>query len=274
MSATSPGSARVRLEEQRPVGRVEEVDAADRDRADRVPVVGVAQVDERGAAHVLAAALLPVLEGHLQRDLGRRRARVRVEDAAQPRRRDLDQARGQLGGARVGEPEHRRVGDLVELVAHRAVDERVAVAVDVAPERGDAVDVAAPVAVDQVGALGPLDHQRLLRAPIALLGEGVPEVALVELAGGRPTSPTTLERRTGRNRRVARDSRELRENAAPHDSPLESHDDSSSARSACTATVAYRMAGEGPGDPADPRDHLQLGDLGPRLRRSSPSATR
>ena len=119
-SAASPGSARVAVEEQRPVGGVEEVDAADRDRADRVAVVGVAEVDEGGAADVLAAALLLVLEGHLQGDLGRGRAGVRVEDAGEPGRRELDQPRRQLGGAGVGEAEHRRVGDPVELVAHGA----------------------------------------------------------------------------------------------------------------------------------------------------------
>ena len=113
---------RVGLEQQRPVGGVEEVDAADRDRADRVAVVGVAQVDEGGAAGVLAAALLLVLEGHLQRDLDRGRAGLRVEDAGEPGGRDLDQAAGQLGRAGVGEAEHGRVRDLVELVADRGVD--------------------------------------------------------------------------------------------------------------------------------------------------------
>ena len=81
----------------------------------------------------------------------------------------------------MGEAEHGRVGDPVELLAHRRVDPRVAMAVDVAPERGDAVDVAAAVGVDQVGALGPLDHQRLFLAPALLLGERVPEVVAVEL---------------------------------------------------------------------------------------------
>ena len=50
------------------------------------------------------------------------------------------------------------------------VDAGVAMAVDVAPERGDAVEVAAPVAVDQVRALGPLDDQRLLLAPSPAAG--------------------------------------------------------------------------------------------------------
>ena len=168
-----------RLEQQRPVGAVEEVDAADRDRADRVAVVGAGEGDELGP--LLAAALAPVLERHLERDLDRGRARLGVEDAVEARRRDLDQPAGELGGARMGEPEHRRVRDPPELVAHGGVDRRVAVAVDVAPQRRDAVDVAVAVGVDQVGALGALDHQRLLALPVELLRERVPEVALIEV---------------------------------------------------------------------------------------------
>ena len=137
-------------------------------------------MDERGPPRVLAAALLLELERHLQRDLGRGRARVRVEDPAQPGRGDLDQPRRQLGGPGVGEPEHRRVRHPVELVADRLVDLRVAMAVDVAPERGDAVDVMAAVGVDQLPALGPLDRQRLFLAPALLLGERMPEVVAIE----------------------------------------------------------------------------------------------
>ena len=125
---------RVGVEQQRAVGGVEEVDAADRDRADRVAVVGVAQVDEGSAAGVLAAALLLELEGHLQGDLGRGRARLRVEDAREVSRRQLDQLRRQLGGPRVGEAEHGRVRDLLQLLLYGGVDTRLAMPVDVAPE--------------------------------------------------------------------------------------------------------------------------------------------
>ena len=61
------------------------------------------------------------------------------------------------------------------------VDRRVAMAVDVAPERRDAVEVAAALGVDQVGALAALDHQRLFLAPALLLGERVPDVVAIEL---------------------------------------------------------------------------------------------
>ena len=86
----------------------------------------------------------------------------------------------------------------------RLVDAGVAMAVDVAPERGDAVDVAAPVGVDQVRSLGALDHQRLLLAPAPLLGERVPEVVVIELRGisrHRQNDPSPA---SGGNRHIKR----------------------------------------------------------------------
>ena len=76
------------------------------------------------------------------------------------------------------------MGDSVELLADRRVDQRVAVPVDVAPKRRDAVDVAPSRGVDQVGALGALDYERLLTGPVALWGERVPEVAVIQVRNG------------------------------------------------------------------------------------------
>jgi hypothetical protein len=171
------------LEQHWPVGGVEEVDAADRDRPDRVAVVGLAQLYEGGAPGAFGPPLGLVLEGHLQGDLRRGRAGVREEDPLEPGRGDRDQARRQLGREGMGEPEHGRVGDPPELPAHGAVDLRVTVTVDVAPEGGGAVEVAAAIDVDQVGALAALDQQRLFLGPALLLGEGVPEMVVVELRG-------------------------------------------------------------------------------------------
>ena len=139
MSAGSPGSACHVVEQQRPVEAVEELDPADRHRADRVAVVAVAQAHEARAPPL--ALLVPPLVGHLQRDLARRRPAVGVEDAPQAVRREIDEALGEADRGRVREPEHRRVGDVVELVLDGQVDRRVAVAVDGAPQRRDAVDV-------------------------------------------------------------------------------------------------------------------------------------
>jgi hypothetical protein len=71
------------------------------------------------------------------------------------------------------------VRDEVELIAHGGVDARVAVAVHVAPERGDTVGVAPALHVDQVGALGAVDDQRVLLDPALLLREGMPEMSAI-----------------------------------------------------------------------------------------------
>ena len=76
------------------------------------------------------------------------------------------------------------MGDVIELIADRLVEGGVAVAVDVAPQRRDAVDVAPAIRVDQVGALAGVDRQRLGLDPSALLGEGVPDVPVIERSHG------------------------------------------------------------------------------------------
>ena len=123
----------VGVEEERAVALVEEIDPADRHRSDRVAVVGVAQADVRLTLRL--SLLLEVLEGHLERDLSRGRSRVRIEHTVEAGRRDLHEALGQLGGERMGEAQHRGVGDAIELVADRLVDTGMAMPVDVAPER-------------------------------------------------------------------------------------------------------------------------------------------
>ena len=79
----------------------------------------------------------------------------------------------------MGEAKHGGVRHPVELVAHGGVYARVAVAMNRAPERGDAVDVASTRGVDQLAALGAIDDQRLLLRPPPLLGERVPDVGAV-----------------------------------------------------------------------------------------------
>ena len=140
---------------------MEEVDAADRDRADRVAVIGHAQAHESRA--LLLALVAPPLEGHLEGDLGGGGPVVGEEHAAQAGRGEDDKPLRELDRGRMGEPQERRVGDAVELGAHGGVDRRVAVAVDVAPQRRDAVDVGVPFGVVERRALGALhDDRRLL----------------------------------------------------------------------------------------------------------------
>ena len=167
------------VEDERPERLVEALDAADRDRAERVAVVGVAQRHEAGAPARLHALLLPVLEGDLQRDLDRGRAVVAEEHAREPGGRDRDELRGELDRRHRRQPEQGRVRDLVELLVDARAQGRVVVAVQVHPERGDAVEVAVPLGVDQVVALAALDHHGLAVQPLAHLRERVPERALV-----------------------------------------------------------------------------------------------
>ena len=80
----------------------------------------------------------------------------------------------------MGEAEQGRVGDTVELLANRLIDSGMPVTVDVAPERRDTVEIPPALAVDQLASVGGLDHERLLRDPIALLREGVPKMIVIE----------------------------------------------------------------------------------------------
>ena len=72
---------------------------------------------------------------------------------------------GALDGGGGGQAQQGGVGHPVELGPHRRVDLRHPVAVDVAPERGDAVEVAAPEGVDEVDAVGRVDDERVLLQP-------------------------------------------------------------------------------------------------------------
>ena len=62
--------------------------------------------------------------------------------------------------------------DSAKLAADGAIDQRVAMAVDVAPQRGDSVDVDVALSVIEVRAFAVVDHQRrLLVDPPLLLRE-------------------------------------------------------------------------------------------------------
>ena len=148
-----------------------------RDRADGVAVVAAADGHELLPFHV--AAQLEVLVGHLEGDLGGGGAGVGEEDAGEAGRRDADELLGALDGGGGGQPQHRGVGDATELGHDGRVDLRDAVAVHVAPERRDAVEIAAPQRVDEVDSVAGVDDHRILAEPVLHLREGMPEVAVV-----------------------------------------------------------------------------------------------
>src|SRR4029077_2352008 len=115
-----------------------------------------------------------ILERETERGLDRGRAGVRIEDPREPCWRDVDERARQLDRRHVREPEERRVRDPPELLAEGGVEGGMPVSVDVAPERRDAVEVAAGRLVDERAALGGSDDERLLREPVAHLRERMP----------------------------------------------------------------------------------------------------
>jgi hypothetical protein len=104
----------------------------------------------------------------------------------------------------MGQAEHGRVSHPPELLDHGGVDGRMAVPVDVAPERRDAVDVGVALGVVEVRPVGMFDdHGRLLVLPGLLLSEGMPNGAPIRLDEGRRAAhERQISHRLGRNRRV------------------------------------------------------------------------
>jgi penicillin-binding protein 1A len=171
-------------------------DVADLDLAEAALLAGLPQAPSRYSpvkhwdrakyrqryheARPIFAAQAPILERQLERDLDRRRAGVRVEDAREPRGCDRREPGRDEDRRRAHETEQRRVRDAIELGPDGGVDRGVAMAVDVAPERRDAVEIAPALAVDQVVALRCRDHQRIGREPLLHLRERVPEMGVIQ----------------------------------------------------------------------------------------------
>ena len=119
---------------------MEQIHAAHAHRTERVAVIALGQRDE--LALVGLAALLPVLEGHLQRNFHRGAAAVGIEHLGEAglamgeagAGRTPDQLGGQLDGRRRSESQQRGVRHVLQLQLDRAVDLVAAVAVDVHPQ--------------------------------------------------------------------------------------------------------------------------------------------
>src|SRR3954471_5855899 len=126
-------------EEQRTMEAVERLRVTHAHRADGVAVV---RLGKRSDARPLRlAGELPVLDGDFKRRLDRRGAVVGVEDALQAGRGDGYQLLRQLDAGNMGETQKRRLRDTVELRLDGVVQLAPAMAVDVAPERRDAVEI-------------------------------------------------------------------------------------------------------------------------------------
>src|SRR5581483_2988500 len=126
-----------------------------------------------------SSAQLPVLIGDLESDFHRGCAGVRIKDTRQAGGSDLDQFFGEENRWDIGQAEHRRVGNLTELLGDSAIQVWVGVAVDVTPQRRDPVQVTVAVYVDEVAALALGDDNRIFGEPLLHLGERVPEVGVI-----------------------------------------------------------------------------------------------
>src|SRR6185437_2328272 len=118
------------FEEDLRVRPAEKLDPAEARRAERVAVVSAVERDE--AALLRCPALFPALERHLDRDLDRAGAVVRVEYMIEAGRRDGDQLLGEPDGRLVRHPGERAMIEHGRLFAQHLRQARVAVA-----ERGD-----------------------------------------------------------------------------------------------------------------------------------------
>ena len=162
------------LKRKRRKHRGESIDATDSDRPQRVAVIGLTEGDVAGAWPLPPCpGLQMVLKGDLEGGLGGRRAVAGKEHLRETRRYDLDQPPGQFHRGGVGEAEVGRVGNEAQLPADGSVEPRMAVAMDVAPHAGRAVDVAVARRIKQVDPLAPLDQQWLV---LGHLGEGMPDM--------------------------------------------------------------------------------------------------
>ncbi len=153
-------------------------------------MIGARQRHEASLGRPRVGALAPILKGHLERHFHRGGATVGEEHMVETRRREIDQSLGEANRGGVRSAEQRAMGHAVELLANGGVDPRVAMAMDIAPQAAHAIEIFAPLDVDERRALGSLDDQRLV---FGHLGEGMPhDLAIpgsqaVELVGRAPS---------------------------------------------------------------------------------------
>lgn len=164
---------------------VEAGNAAEADIAEGIAVVGAVEGEEEAALGFGGIFLAPVLEGEFEGHFDGGGSRVGEEDTGQPGWSKLGKPAGEADGRFVGQAQEGGVGDPVELTAEGSVERGVAVAEEVAPEGGDAINVAASSEIDEKDTLGAVDKQGFGGEPVGLVGERVPDVVVVPGGEGR-----------------------------------------------------------------------------------------
>jgi len=101
----------------------------------------------------------------------------------------------QLDGRHVSQPQHGAVRDPVQLVAEGGIQLRHTMAVDIAPQRGNTVDVPPTFDIDQEAPFRLLDDQLAFRGVSGDRSEGMPDVVavpLLQLSGRRAPGSSFL----------------------------------------------------------------------------------
>ena len=183
------------FEKQAGVTSVKQINVAEADRPDGVAVIGGVQAEKRaggGCARRGARIGRPV-SAPLPSRSSRRRKRTRApigagRGAAGRKARGagggLDELLREPGGGFAGQAEGGGVGDFLELAAQGGVDFGMGVAVEVGPDGGVGVQILAAGGVAQHGAATVNNNNRRAPEPVPHLGEGMPDVAVIQLGEG------------------------------------------------------------------------------------------
>lgn len=142
--------------------------------ADGFAVVGFGEAHEAGSFGM--AGLVVVLEGHFQSGFHGGGAVVMEGESGEALRQDFLQFPGQLYGGLVGEVGENDVFEPVDLVFQGLIDFRIGMAEEVAPPRGNDVQIGFSSGVVEVDAFAVIDDDRGKYFIVLHLHGGVPDV--------------------------------------------------------------------------------------------------
>ena len=149
--------------------------AADRHGAERVAVIAAVEGDEDAAFSL--AAIGPILIGHLQGDLDRGGAVIRIEDAREIAGEHSGERARQVDGRAMREAGEHHMLECFRLAGERGIELRMRVSVSAGPPGGDEVEDLAALRVVERRVARAFDQDRLALG--AVLRVGMPDIALV-----------------------------------------------------------------------------------------------
>jgi len=146
-------------------------------RAQGVAVIGLGQLQE--ALLLGPLPLPPVLEGDFQGRFHAGGAVIGEEHLGEAGRGDFCQAAGQHDGRWMGQAQEGAVSQALQLVPDSPVQLRAPMPVNVTPQGGHPVQVAAALIVKQINPLPPGHDEEFLFPEVLHLGKGMPEMVVI-----------------------------------------------------------------------------------------------